>query len=788
MKHKAKCTIAIAGSVAVLAAVGSVFAITASGNICSISIVSVPKNVVSGTVTYCDAEWNPQDTDATVSIVSNQTASVDKLSESGYYTVTFFSETAEIGKAEFFLGESGKVYSYDYVYNEDAGEYTPSYTVVSNVVYTAYDCCRILDIGGTYQATAIGLSDETASVWISVALSNGDYGERTDSVKVDNNGECVISNLGVAGNYWVEFLDNDQMALGYAAFYMDENGKLYTEDYEYNSATGEWEKTMAESDVVYFESNDEGSGFESAEDDDIESTYSVTVQGVPTTVASVETQYVDNALNQIDSYLDVTIVGDGTVQADGLYNGYYTFNFYDSSYSCIGYTAFYMDENGVVYSYDALTKLDTLSYSALEQEKSYTYGNMNVSVYGVPEEIDSVEGVYFVGEDIDETILFEPELSSVYTEPLIVSSLGMKGKYKLNFYIDNEIVGNAEFYLDVSGKLYDYDYEYNSSSGEWEEVLVEADCAYYFENTDIEDADDYNYSNIKLTITNVPTDVKYAEISYFENDDTYTAGNPIFPNTTISGKGTVVVSNLGEEGYYEAELLKSDGKTKIGYVFFYIDGNSDIYLIEYSINSDTYQVETTMTKMSSIPLTEYMSSTIEYVTGNKSVTIYDVPVTVNRILVACTTPDGEYATYETEVTVQEDSTAVLKNLGMEGDYTVTFLTDKNYTGSATFYLKADGTICEAEYSYSETGDISINLTKLNKVIFIPSSEIISYEAGDIDFSGSITIADAVILQKYLLNSQTISASQYNIADLTDDGAVNVFDLVILKRKLLKVTN
>lgn len=30
---------------------------------------------------------------------------------------------------------------------------------------------------------------------------------------------------------------------------------------------------------------------------------------------------------------------------------------------------------------------------------------------------------------MDETILFEPEISSVYTESLIVSGLGMQGKY-----------------------------------------------------------------------------------------------------------------------------------------------------------------------------------------------------------------------------------------------------------------------------------------------------------------------------------------------------------------------
>lgn len=601
-----------------------------------------------------------------------------------------------------------------------------------------------------------------------------------------------FSDVGLEGNYNIEFFAlNSTDACGYVDFYVDSSGKTCALDYEYNDSTGEWDEVLVETNTVYYKSYNEIGDIGTAEDE--KALYLITIQNVPNTVTSVQTQYLDDSMCEMDSHITTTIVGDGTVQIDEMCSGYYTFNFYDVSNNCIGYTMFYMDENGATYSYiisesaeePILTEMGTIEYIALEEELEYTYGNTSVSVYGVTEEIDSVEAYYFIGNENDETILFEPELSSVYTEPLIVNGLGMEGKYKLSFYISGEVVGNAEFYLDASGKLYEYDYEYNSSSGEWEEVLVETDSIYYFENTDIQDTDDYGYGNINMTITNVPNDVKYAEIYYFDADDTYTTGTPIFPDITISGKGTVAVSNLGAEGYYEADLLKSDGVTKIGYVFFYIDSNSEIYLIEYSINDDTYQIETTMTKMSSIPLSEYVSSTVEYITGTNSVSIYNVPTTVNRILVSCATSNGEYATYEDTITVDAAGVAVLENLGMEGDYTVTFLTDKNYIGSAAFYLEADGSVSEAEYSYSTENGISITLVELDKVIFVSSTEIISYEAGDIDFSGSIAMIDAVTLQKYLLNVQKLSASQYNVADLTQDGRVNTFDLIMLKRLMLE---
>lgn len=56
--------------------------------------------------------------------------------------------------------------------------------------------------------------------------------------------------------------------------------------------------------------------------------------------------------------------------------------------------------------------------------------------------------------------------------------------------------------------------------------------------------------------------------------------------------------------------------------------------------------------------------------------------------------------------------------------------------------------------------------------------------GDLNSDSTLTTADAVLLQKYLLNQTTLTETQYNLADLNADGAVNGFDLALLRQKLL----
>lgn len=55
--------------------------------------------------------------------------------------------------------------------------------------------------------------------------------------------------------------------------------------------------------------------------------------------------------------------------------------------------------------------------------------------------------------------------------------------------------------------------------------------------------------------------------------------------------------------------------------------------------------------------------------------------------------------------------------------------------------------------------------------------------GDLNSDNTLTTADAVLLQRYLLQERTLTQSQWQTADLNADGVVNGFDLALLRQKL-----
>ena len=57
---------------------------------------------------------------------------------------------------------------------------------------------------------------------------------------------------------------------------------------------------------------------------------------------------------------------------------------------------------------------------------------------------------------------------------------------------------------------------------------------------------------------------------------------------------------------------------------------------------------------------------------------------------------------------------------------------------------------------------------------------------DINFNGTIEIADAVLLQKYLLGSMDFNNLQFILGDINEDGNVNVFDMVLMRRMLVNL--
>lgn len=56
--------------------------------------------------------------------------------------------------------------------------------------------------------------------------------------------------------------------------------------------------------------------------------------------------------------------------------------------------------------------------------------------------------------------------------------------------------------------------------------------------------------------------------------------------------------------------------------------------------------------------------------------------------------------------------------------------------------------------------------------------------GDLNSDNTLTTADAVLLQRYLLQERTLTQTQWQTADLNADGTVNGFDLALLRQKLV----
>ena len=90
-------------------------------------------------------------------------------------------------------------------------------------------------------------------------------------------------------------------------------------------------------------------------------------------------------------------------------------------------------------------------------------------------------------------------------------------------------------------------------------------------------------------------------------------------------------------------------------------------------------------------------------------------------------------------------------------------------------------------SFSTPGKYSCYITTYNGYGYADSERIyftILPSPGDLNFDNTLTTADAVLLQRYLLQERTLTQSQWQTADLNADGTVNGFDLALLRQKLV----
>lgn len=103
--------------------------------------------------------------------------------------------------------------------------------------------------------------------------------------------------------------------------------------------------------------------------------------------------------------------------------------------------------------------------------------------------------------------------------------------------------------------------------------------------------------------------------------------------------------------------------------------------------------------------------------------------------------------------------------------------------------------CFVDSDYSENGDVLYAyFLRTDGSLWCYSSETNAYSeipfttpeplAGDVNLDGSVNVADAVMLQKYLLGKSALTPAQAENAELCGDDCLDGFDLAALKRMLL----
>ena len=86
---------------------------------------------------------------------------------------------------------------------------------------------------------------------------------------------------------------------------------------------------------------------------------------------------------------------------------------------------------------------------------------------------------------------------------------------------------------------------------------------------------------------------------------------------------------------------------------------------------------------------------------------------------------------------------------------------------------------QALYCLYATSDLQMQLKKLTLETETPAV------TGDVNGDGTANLADAVLLQKYLLGETALTAAQAKAADLQADDSINGFDLAVLRQLLTK---
>lgn len=96
-----------------------------------------------------------------------------------------------------------------------------------------------------------------------------------------------------------------------------------------------------------------------------------------------------------------------------------------------------------------------------------------------------------------------------------------------------------------------------------------------------------------------------------------------------------------------------------------------------------------------------------------------------------------------------------------------------------FYYEV-GDVVEVDFIYNILTNTITNMSSVKLIKNIRDDKV----SGDINSDGEFSIADVVMMQKYLIGTDSIT--DWQAGDLHEDGIIDVFDLVAMKQKLISL--
>ena len=111
---------------------------------------------------------------------------------------------------------------------------------------------------------------------------------------------------------------------------------------------------------------------------------------------------------------------------------------------------------------------------------------------------------------------------------------------------------------------------------------------------------------------------------------------------------------------------------------------------------------------------------------------------------------------------------------------VPLLFDENFQAKPAYYSIVDNV--EPKVTTTTTTEITTDTTPSETTTTTEPT----FRLGDVNLDGNVNVQDVVLLQKYLIRKETLTAEQTKPADSNSDGVINVIDLSCLKKWILSV--